>query len=175
MVTSCQLAELRSLGKNFSGAVNVSKGYYRLKCDHDPSLSAAECIKSQIGDSNEPHYIVCTQDRKLIEHCRSVPGVPVICLHRQVPYLEHPSEASRKKWTSDEKAKLEVKDWEKQSLSELKAKENGDDIVERKKKKKKGVNPLSCLKKRKTQQVESKSEKKPKKVRSRRVKKAEAV
>jgi len=174
MVTSCLLAELRSLGAHFTGAIKIAKGYYRLKCEHDPCLSAAECLKSQIGESNDKHYVICTQDKKLIEHSRSVPGVPLVCLHRQVPYLEHPSEASKKKWSQDEAAKMQPKEWEKKTLSELNAKENSD-VVEKKKRKKKGVNPLSCLKKKVTKKCESKKADKPKKVRSRRVKVAEAV
>lgn len=181
MVTSCIFSELKKLGPNFGGSQIIAKGFYRLKCQHDPELTAEQCIKQCIGEANSKRFIIASQDKNLVCAMRLVPGVPIVSLRRQVPFLETPSEASKAKWGDIELKKMGACDWEKKVLPELKAKEEAEPIV-RKMKKKKGQNPMSCMKKKtkpqpssrkpRSQEVEEPVEKK-KKVRSRRMKKTE--
>lgn len=95
-------------------------------------------------------YIVATQDRELQDKLRIIPGVPVIYLHGKVPTLDSPSEASRKYAEAMQKG-LGMTIWERENVKILR---NQAGIVEKesklkKKKKKGGPNPLSCLKKKK--------------------------
>ena len=110
-----------------------------------------QSLSCQAGESNDRHFVVATQDRDLMVKLRAVPGVPVLRIDGPVPRLEEPSFASRGQATKIEKRKKEVYDWEKSKLPELKAKEVA--AAERaaqpqRKRKVKGVNPLSCLKKK---------------------------
>lgn len=151
-VTECIVNELRRLKSHRAGgAAIIAKGYYKIKCGHEHPVSAAECVAEQIGESNDRHFVVATQDRDLMVKLRAVPGVPVLRIDGPVPRLEEPSFASRGQATTIEKRKKEVYDWEKSKLPELKAKEVA--AAERaaqpqRKRKVKGVNPLSCLKKK---------------------------
>lgn len=180
MVTGCVMAELRKLGDRAMGAAIIAKGFYRLKCGHDDApLGAAQCVAQQIGESNERRFLVATQDPILSKRLRSVPGVPLLRLHGQVPQLEEPSDVSRGTAGAQEARKMKAKDWEKPKLPELAAKEAKiKELAERPPKKRKGpkcANSLSCKKKKSSGpsrpppvKVEPEAPK-PKRVRSRRM------
>lgn len=146
MVTGCALQELRSLGSSCLGAVVIAKGYYRLKCGHDDCpLAAHECMAQAVGAKNAGGYIVATQDEALRKRLRAVPGVPILRLEAQCPVLEEPSETSKTSRDQTETEKCLPKEWEKKVLPELSAPK--PELVF-KKRKKKGKNPLSCMKKK---------------------------
>lgn len=152
MTTGCVLAELRALGDRALGAAIIAKGYYRVKCGHDDApISASRCICEQISATNERRFLVATQDPELCQQLRKVPGVPLIRLNGQVPLLEEPSSSSCTSAEASEAKKLRPSDWEKAKLPELKAKElQIKALAEQppKKRKRKGVNPLACRKKK---------------------------
>lgn len=104
-------------------------------------------------------YIVATQDRELQDKLRKVSGVPILYLHGRAPTLESPSEASRQQ-AENLKKNLGMSIWEKNNI-ELLRKQAGivEEIKLKKKRKKGGPNPLSCLKKKKKPEttVQSKS------------------
>ena len=81
---------------------------------------------------------------------RIIPGVPLVYLHGKVPTLASPSEASRKHAEAMQKG-LGMSTWEKENIKVLR-KQAGLEEKEtklKKKRKKGGPNPLSCLKKKK--------------------------
>lgn len=99
-------------------------------------------------------YIVATQDRELKDILRKIPGVPIVYLHGKAPTLEAPSQASREHAENVRKG-LGMSEWEKENMKTLK---EAAGLVEqpelklKKKQKKRGPNPLSCLKKKKKKQ-----------------------
>lgn len=181
MVTGCVLAELRNLRDKGLGASIIAKGYYRVKCGHDNPIAAADCIREQVGTKNTRKLLVATQDAELGWALRSVPGVPLIRLNGQVPYVEEASEVSRNAKNVQEERKLGPPGWERPRLPVLRKREA--DLEEKvlqksKKRKQKGANPLSCLKPKKRKVAEPASRatlaaqlapSKPKRVRSRRM------
>nr|ADD37906.1 rRNA-processing protein UTP23 homolog [Lepeophtheirus salmonis] len=147
----CAITETDKLGPQLYGASLILKGLaasYLLECSHGKEpLPAVKCIKSILKDNNSSSsIIVATQDPELRERVRKIPGVPLIYLHGNAPTLEEPSAYTKSFVT---KGKNEVSHEEKVIL-ELKEKEFGSqESVIHKKKKRKGVNPLSCLKSKK--------------------------
>ncbi|XP_032678148.1 rRNA-processing protein UTP23 homolog [Odontomachus brunneus] len=154
LTTLCIITETEKLGLFSSvvnGAMQIVKQYAVHKCGHEKKpTSGLKCLQSMIGKDNSSRYIVATQDRELQDKLRKIPGVPIIYLHGRAPTLESPSEASHKHAEVVQKS-LSMSIWQKENIKALK-KHAG--IVEdankpRKKKKKGGPNPLSCLKKKK--------------------------
>lgn len=99
-------------------------------------------------------YIIATQDRDLQESVRKVPGVPLFYLHQKVPTLEPPSPASQKK-ALEYRTTVGMNAQQAETIVLLKkrsgiAVEEAEKSVGKKKRKKKGPNPLSCKKKKKT-------------------------
>lgn len=91
------------------------------------------------------------KDRELQDILRKIPGVPLMYLHGKAPTLESPSEASRE-YARNVQKDLGMNDWEKENIKTLKRAAGIEENVEQKPKKKRkkgGPNPLSCLKKKK--------------------------
>lgn len=141
---------MEKLGHKLVGALKILKEYAAHKCIHKlKPVTGSECLLSMLGDTNEKHYMIATQDRDLQSKIRVLPAVPLLYLHGRTPVLEEPSETSHK-FAKDKMTG--IIDSEKKALEELKVKSGlvtGDDVP-KKKKKKKGPNPLSCKKKKKT-------------------------
>lgn len=139
---------MENLGPKLHGALLILKKYAVHKCGHEGKpVSGSKCIHSMLDNRNENHYIVCTQDRDLQTQVRLIPGVPLLYLHIKTPTLEQPSDASVK-YSLDKLSG--IGESEKKAIEKLKQ-ETGlaDDNRPRRKKKKKGANPLSCKKKSK--------------------------
>lgn len=150
LTTQCAVIEAESLGPKVFGAVQILKQYAIHKCGHEGKpISAAKCFLSMvIKNNNEKHYIIATQDMDLQKKLRVTPAVPILYLHQKAPVLEKPTELSvevaHKKFST-------LSEWEKTAVESLR-KQNGllkDEVKKTKKRKKKGVNPLSCKKKKK--------------------------
>lgn len=140
---------MEKLGHKLVGALKILKDYAAHKCIHKlKPVTGSECLLSMLGDKNEKHYILATQDRDLQSKTRTLPAVPLLYLHGRTPVLEEPSEVSHK-FAKDKMSGL--MDTEKKALEELKAKSGlvTNEDNPKKKKKKKGPNPLSCKKKKK--------------------------
>lgn len=160
LTTPCVILETEKLGevsKAVGGAMQIVKQYSVHKCGHEKKpVSGAKCLRSMVGKDNPSRYIIATQDRELQDILRKIPGVPVMYLHGKAPTLESPSEASRV-YAENIRKGLGMTSWEKENIKTLKRVAGiKEDIEEKPKKKRKkgGPNPLSCLKKKKKPQVQ---------------------
>lgn len=149
LTTQCAVIEAEGLGPKVFGALQILKQYAIHQCGHKGKpVPGADCFVSMVGQTNEKHYIVATQDRDLQKRLRAVPAVPVLYLHQKAPVLEKPSDVSVE--VAQQKFSA-LSEWEKTAVEALK-KETGiieEEIRKVKRKKKKGANPLSCKKKKK--------------------------
>lgn len=153
LTTKCVLIETEKIAKKALGALTILKQFGIHQCGHRDPISGADCLLSMIGSDNKTHYIVATQDRDLQHTLRSIPGTPLIYLHKKAPTLEKPSPASC------EAAKCKQDDLlgtistiQEKTLKSLKEKsgfQTDETLKIKKKKKRGGPNPLSCLKKKK--------------------------
>ncbi|CAO3679000.1 unnamed protein product [Umbelopsis vinacea] len=161
LITSCAIAEMRSKGDEYSGAVLVAKRFERRRCKHVEPVSSAQCIKEIIDKDNPHNYCIATQDIDLRKHLRKIPGVPLIHINRSVVVLEPPSQATKNKIADLEKAKtlpnekeLQFMKKKKKELKEQERASKGDGKnAPSKKRKRKGPkqpNPLSIKKKKKS-------------------------
>ncbi len=76
--------------------------------------------------------------------CRNKAGIPLLYIAHNTITLERPSDASKMKASQTLTVQLGPTDYEHKVLAKLKQDEFGDQTKLRKKKKKKGANPLSC-------------------------------
>lgn len=169
LTTSCVILETEKLGSKVFGALLILKQYSVHKCGHERKpITAANCLLSMLGKTNDKHYIIATQDVDLQHKVRNIPGVPLLYLHQKAPFLERPSEVSLAAATSRLEGLTQV---EKLAIEEMKRKKGLiEDVKQHKKKKKKGQNPLSCKKKKKTSVSPSGVSKKDSSVKSKRKK-----
>ncbi|KAJ8920893.1 hypothetical protein NQ315_015686 [Exocentrus adspersus] len=148
LTTQCAVIEMENLGSKVSGALLILKRYAIHKCGHEGKpVLGSQCLLSMLGQSNQNHYIIATQDRDLQDKIRNKVGVPLLYLHSKTPILEQPSERS----VEAVKDKLSnLYDMEKNTLEELKLKTGigSNEAGKPKRRKKAGPNPLSCKKKK---------------------------
>ncbi|KAI4496961.1 hypothetical protein M0802_007909 [Mischocyttarus mexicanus] len=168
LTTACIIVEIEKLGsfsKEIVGAMHIIKRYIVHRCGHEKKpIPGSKCLMSMIGKDNSSRYIIATQDRGLQNELRQIPCAPLLYLHGKAPTLETPSKASQK-YAENIKSNLGISTWEKENMKTLK-KEAGliDEIEPKRKKKHKkgGPNPLSCLKKKKKAETLTKVSDKPK-------------
>ncbi|KAG2177051.1 hypothetical protein INT43_007707 [Umbelopsis isabellina] len=164
VITSCAVAELRSKGDDYTGAVIAAKRFERRRCKHVEPVSSAQCIREIIAKDNPHNYCVASQDIELRKELRKIPGVPLIHINRSVVVLEPPSSATKQKIEEGEKAKTlpnekelqfmhkKKKELKKQAIEGKDSKGDGAKADNSKKRKRKGPkqpNPLSMKKKKK--------------------------
>lgn len=172
VITHCIRKELETLGIEVKDAFEYSKNIRRIKCHHDPPISAYEClldiasiiylkfilfnkIEKQTKLSSEK-YFFATQDPKLKSNARQIPGVPLISFNRSVLVLDAPSHQNMRELTSIETEKRGMSEKEKEILCNEYHIEPGDDSVSKpikRKHKPQGPNPLSCLKKKSGERI----------------------
>ncbi|XP_044753077.1 rRNA-processing protein UTP23 homolog [Coccinella septempunctata] len=146
--TSCVIIEMEKFGSKVIGALLILKQFGVHKCGHEKkAIPGAECLLSMLGKRNERHYILATQDKDLENKVRQIPGAALLYLHSKTPILEKPSMASVSF------AKEKVAGIGTIQSGELKKLKEAHGIVEEnlkkpRKKKIKGPNPLSCMKKK---------------------------
>jgi len=145
MVTDCVLKEIENAGGRLHGHSIVAKAFYRLKCSHHPCKSSSDCFLDEVANSNAKGFMIASNDDAFKHRIRSIGGIPLLCIHGQVPILEGPSDESKQLALSKEQNKSAVPEWEK----EIHGMESSDSEapVVKKKKKGKNPNPLSCRKK----------------------------
>lgn len=151
----------KRIARSFRDFSDASKDIYQLAAD---------------GGNNKQSYFVATQDDALADALRSMPYVPLFRLGRAVLLLESPSTASRSYTGTKEQTKLAsagglmtaeerkmvdtIKRKDKKKQKELKVEEQkklekrtrdevGGGFNQRRKKRAKGPNPLSCKGKKK--------------------------
>jgi|ERR1712038_1530504 len=129
-------------------------------CD-DNQFTPSDDIQNLVKDGNKHGYFVATQDKMLSDTLRSMVYVPQMWLTRGVLIFDSPSAASRKFSQREEREKQKtgggtmtteesnlIRRLREERLMK-KRKENADKCGnERKKRKAKGPNPLSCKKKK---------------------------
>lgn len=152
MVTECTMTFLRRNGRTNTPALLVGKSCYRLKCGHDPKspLTPSDCILSQLGKENVRHFFVAAQEDTLKATARKVPGTPVMSIHGNLLMLEAPSEESRLSAEHREEKRRLPKLWEQNTGD---TDDSGSDSDSgkpgsKKRRRKKGKNPLCCLPKK---------------------------
>lgn len=152
-----------------------AKTYERRRCNHhelENPLSSLECLSAVVGNTNKNRYVIASQDPKVREHMRTIPGVPLIYINKSVMIMEPMATSTHQHRERDERAKFKaglkgrrgVQPTEKRKRGEEDEDSaeghNGDSITEmstgdsrpqKKKQKKgpKGPNPLSVKKPKK--------------------------
>ncbi|GAB1599851.1 rRNA-processing protein UTP23 homolog, partial [Argonauta hians] len=149
--TSCVIAEAHNLEKLFPGLLQQLRNCQVCSCGHKKkAMSVADCLKSMVDNRNKCHYIIGTQDKKIQDVLRKIAGVAIIFIDRTI-CIEQPSNVSQLvKAEGFDGEKMEM-NYEENVLNLLKEKilDKKPRVELKKKKLKKGANPLSC-KKRKT-------------------------
>ncbi|PHJ21836.1 u3 related [Cystoisospora suis] len=129
---------------------------------------ACRCICRVIGHKNLSKFCVATQDSTLREKLRQIPGVPLIFIYKGgILQLEPPTHFSKDCHQKQEIKKLKMGKAERRLFHETRRRvkrENGGGVLVRpglgglkreekskKKNKRKGVNPLSCKKPKKSE------------------------
>lgn len=156
LTTACIVEETKRLGKPLHGAYLILNQYPIHDCGHEKPVSASKCLSSFIiGSRNKDHYLVATQDHQLRLKIAKFAVCPLIKLANNALVMEKPSQKVQGKIKRKHHfiANM-ISDDERRNLSRLKKDEK---IVDRKigfdqpwkKKRAKGPNPLSILKKKK--------------------------
>lgn len=93
--SKCVTKELREMGEEMIETGRLAKRACKgAECPHQGSeWGAAECIASLIGEANQEHFFVATQDASLRKKLGKIPAAPRIFLHANGLMLEEPSEA----------------------------------------------------------------------------------
>lgn len=177
--TRCVLEELKGLGKDYTDSLNAAHNLLTARCDHEQRKSAVCCLTDVIGETNNEHFYVASQDDELRREFQEIPGVPLIYALRNSLFLEKPSTMQRQFAKEFEEGRSHMTEMEYRLLKMKKAataegasissdvnasgnnrvnsrtKRTGlevKDTVQFKKKRVKGPNPLSCLPKKKMHQ-----------------------
>lgn len=84
---------MESMGPELKESIAAAKTLALAKCGHEESpVSATECLRSLVGDSNHEHYWVATQDRALRAALQDIAGAPSLLLTPHGLTLETPSD-----------------------------------------------------------------------------------
>jgi len=169
LTSPCIVTETEKIGPQVFGALNILKQFGTHKCTHTRTPAEADkCILSMVTPLNPNRYIVATQDSTLRDRLREIPGVAIIYLHRNAPTLEKPSDASVAYAEELSLKKMEVMDYQKDILDNMKkailgtdgAVASGSGHRGTMKRKRAGPNPLSCKKSKKKTTATTTSDKK---------------
>ncbi|XP_069776652.1 rRNA-processing protein UTP23 homolog [Narcine bancroftii] len=169
--TNCVLKELESLGKELYGAKLIAQRFQVRNCAHlkNPE-GASACLLSMVKNKNVHHYFVATQDQQLTMKIKKLPEVPLIYIIQNTMVLEKPSPKSIAQ-VSLLHRDLFVPVHQQQTIQHLKE-EKGlvkkSEFQHKKRKRKGGPNPLSCLKRKGKPSQQPTEEKKQKRSRKKR-------
>ena len=152
------LHELQGMGREYRATLEGARRLERHKCSHDKAQTAAEAIKGEIGDRNESHFFVATQDKDLQRYLSKVPAVPIIFKTVNGVSLQKPGVGLQNYVKRASEAKMGVQDYEKGMVVGMGAAREGATVGSaegeappgpglRRKKKARGPNPLSVKKK----------------------------
>uniref|UniRef100_A0A0N4ZST8 rRNA-processing protein UTP23 homolog n=1 Tax=Parastrongyloides trichosuri TaxID=131310 RepID=A0A0N4ZST8_PARTI len=144
MTTKCVIKELEKLGSPVFGALHILKQYDIFHCPHTPEKCVNSCFtylaRKSIKEGKQK-LIFATNDNNLKDKLREIPGIMNLFIGYNTILLEDISEASLQKEEKPSNEIERIKEIKKQVLGEEKPR-----IF--KKRKAKGPNPLSCLKKK---------------------------
>ncbi|XP_055601103.1 rRNA-processing protein UTP23 homolog [Uranotaenia lowii] len=157
IVTACIITETENIGGPLVAVCQLLKKFLVHKCGHEKHpIPGSSCIRAMTKTCN---YIVASQDRDLQQWIQSRPGIPLFYLHNDlVPTLVQPSDSSVRAASNKSRAKVDLRQVDEKTLTDLKRKEGilVDDSQHKpikKKKKHKNPNPLSCKKSKKEKKI----------------------
>ena len=112
---------------------------------------SADCLLTMCkSQNNKYHYMVASQNERLLRKCRKLTGIPTIHIYRNVVILDPLPEAAKENLKAVEMKKLTTTEQEKaiiKSVAPLEKKKKKH-VIAPKKRKIKGPNPLSMKKKK---------------------------
>ncbi|XP_042456925.1 rRNA-processing protein UTP23 homolog [Zingiber officinale] len=172
--TRCIIGELRSLGESHCEALEAAQKLMIARCDHEKRINAMDCIESVVGEANSEHFFVATQDADMRKKFQKIPGVPVMYGLRNSLFIEQPSSMQKQFVKSSEERRLHLPESEDLKLRDMNPRDtisnnpdhgDADETLLRtasdkrnllgvsrtsqlKRKRAKGPNPLSCKKKK---------------------------
>lgn len=157
VVTECILQDIKARGHDFTSAYILAKRFETRRCPHkEKAVSSYECIRDLVGAENHQHFCVATQNPKLKDRMRKIPGVPLVYVNIKGNGLglEPMTEKSKEMVRLNEKEKVKPLDKETARLKRLLYTNDEEEQVHEskpkpKKRKVKGVNPLAMKKKKK--------------------------
>ncbi|CEP11558.1 hypothetical protein [Parasitella parasitica] len=159
VVTECILQDIKSKGPDFTSAYILAKKFDTRRCPHKDGgpVSSYQCIRDLVGTENKQHFCVATQNPKLKDRMRKIPGVPIIYVNvkQQGLGLEPMTDKSKQVMKINESEKVKPLDKEtlriKRALfaNEEEETKTKSHKPQAKKRKVKGVNPLAMKKKKK--------------------------
>ncbi|NP_001039134.1 rRNA-processing protein UTP23 homolog [Xenopus tropicalis] len=148
----CVMKELQSLGKELYGAKLIAQRFQVRSCSHFQNpVSGSTCLLSLTADGNPHHYFIATQDQELAAKVKKRAGVPLMFIIQNTIVLDKPSPKSLARVEALQSNQL-VPEHQRHSIKHLKDEQGVAKDSERKGKKRKrvkGPNPLSCIKKKK--------------------------
>ncbi|RUS84484.1 hypothetical protein EGW08_007723 [Elysia chlorotica] len=145
--TKCAVKECELGGSLLYGPFKVLSQYDILDCPHSWFKGSTKCLR-KIAVREKGKIILATQDEELASSVREH-NVPLLHISHNSINLENPS--STAKDFAEDKTSQKLTLSKKQEVTIAKLKEEMGlpaDVEKKKKKKKKGVNPLSCRKKK---------------------------
>lgn len=160
LTTPCIIIESEKLGSKLFQTVKNLKALQLNRCGHEKNpLTGANCIKSIVKQN---HYVVATQDRDLQASLRRKVGVALMYLHKNIPIIDEPSDATKKFIEQNSHNPITTQN-EMARIVEMKKKvgliKEPVNKAFKKKKKPSGPNPLSCKKKKPSQDIDTKLKK----------------
>jgi len=166
LTTQCVILETERFGKHTFGAMIIAKTFGIHKCGHEGSpVSATNCLVSMLEKENPNRYVIASQDPDLRKAARAVKGTPILFLNRSAPTLERPSGSTQMAASGIDQSKYKLSIYERERLNDLSKAILGQvpqKPSEKRRKVKRGKNPLSCKKKKTELKGVSKKKKKKK-------------
>ncbi|ESX02874.1 hypothetical protein KL918_002351 [Ogataea parapolymorpha] len=157
MITQCCINHLYETRNQ--PAIDIAKKMEKRRCNHKETQSSKDCIGSivNIDGKNKHRYLVVTQDDRLRQSLRTVPGVPLIYMKRSVMIMEPMSPVSERVVQETEARKLTS--YLNDPRAGVQAQDGEEEIEEqgpaqKKRKGPKGPNPLSVKKPKKHEEPE---------------------
>lgn len=155
-MTECILQDIKGRGHDYTSAFILAKRFEIRKCPHkEKAVSSYECIRDLVSAENKQHFCVATQNPKLKDRMRKIPGVPLIYVNvkQNGLGLEPMTDKSKQAMKLNEIEKVKPLDKDTARLKRALYTNEEEHVEENKpkpkKKKVKGVNPLAMKKKKK--------------------------
>lgn len=146
-ITECSIQELRKQGPAAAGANGLARKFERRRCPHTHQpIASADCVAQVIGPENKYNYCVGSQNIELRNKLREIPGIPMFYVKSHMIIMEMMSKKSKEAIKKLEQEKMLPSAKENEKLKSAKMIASTKEEEPKKKKKTKGVNPLSCKK-----------------------------
>lgn len=150
--TTCVRAECQSFGPLLYGPLKVLEQFKLYPCKHAEPVPAFRCVQQMIGKKNKNKLLLATQDQSLTETMKKTAGLPLLYIAYNAITLEAPSDKSKDIAEKNLDNRINTSEHAQSVLKQLKLQTFGEEVKHKKKKRPKGPNPLSCMKKKKTVQ-----------------------